>query len=159
MQGRPPGATKVSARPPPRRPALRPGLGRGSSPHPPGFQQQRGLGPLRDQMSRHRLGRGGRPGAQQRQPQHRVAQEQPHHAGGRGHDADREARAARSRSLKSAPATPQPAPPDAPSPTSGGGSSSPLLRSGPGGCPAHARPPLAPAECPPLADSGETRAA
>lgn len=99
-------------------------------PHPPGFQQQRGLGPLGGQVSRHRLGRGGRPGAEQREPQQRVAQEQRRRFGRLPHDAERDVRAARTRSGKPAAATRRPAPPGAPPPTSGGGSSRPLLRPG-----------------------------
>lgn len=94
---RPPTAPH-SADPPPRwaRPRGRP--------HPPGLQQQRGRRPLRGQVGRHRLGRGGRPGAEQRAAQHGGAQEQPHHVRGPGHGADREARAPRTGARSSQPA-------------------------------------------------------
>lgn len=82
----------------PRPPALRTRLRAGPGAHPPGLQQQRGLGPLRGQAGRHRLGRRGRPGAEQGEAQRRGAQEQPHHVRGLGHDAERGARTARTRS-------------------------------------------------------------
>ena len=124
----------------PRGSSLRAGLGRGAGPHPPGLQQQRGLGPLRGQVGRHRLRRRGRPGVEQGEAQRRGAQEQPHHVRGLCHGAEREARAPRTRSPQPAAATAQPAPLAARPPTSGGGSSSPLLGAGPGGHRAHARP-------------------
>lgn len=114
----------------PRRSSLRAGLGRGAGPHPPGLQQQRGLGPLRGQVGRHRLGRRGRPGVEQGEAQRRGAQEQPHHVRGLCHGAEREALAPRTRSPQPAAATAQPAPLAARPPTSGGGSSSPLLGAG-----------------------------
>lgn len=122
----------------------------------PGLQQQRGLRPLGSQVGRHRLGRGGRPGSEQREPERREAQEQPHYAGGLCHGADREARAPQTRRPQPAAATLPPAPPVARPLTSGGGSASPLHGPGPGGCRAHA--PSAPSRSrePPRADPWAT---
>lgn len=127
VQGRPRRRRQGPSAPP----APRGGIGRGSGSHPPGLQQQRGPGPLRGQVGRHRLGRGRRPGAGQRDPERRGAKEHPQHTGGHCHRAGREARADRTWRPKPGAATLQPAPPDAPSPTSGGGSASPLLAPGP----------------------------
>lgn len=107
-------------------------------------------------MGRHRLGRGGRPGSEQREPERHEAQEQPHYAGGLCHGADREARAPQTRRPQPTAATLPPAPPVARPPTSGGGSASPLHGPGPGGCRAHAPSAPPPSREPPRADPWAT---
>lgn len=131
------GASRTPRTLPPRR------LGRRSGPHSPGLQQQRGLRPLRGQVGSHRLGRGGGPRAEQREPECGGAQEQPHDVAGLRHGAEEEARSPRTRRPQPAATKLPPAPPAARPPTSGGGSPSPLLGPGPGLGRAHAPSALA----------------
>lgn len=105
--------------------------GRGARParpgHPPGLQQQRGLGPLGSQVGGHRLGCSRRAGAEQGEPQRDGAQEQPQPQPLRG-SGPRHGTPRRGKRETPSHATPRSAPPGAPPPTSGGGSCRPLLR-------------------------------